>query len=247
MWLAYVFMTSVISGIFGMAGGLILMSLLVIQLAVPTAMVVHAVAQAVANLYRFFLLRRHVQWRTLGYFCAGSLFAAGVFALFSFVPDQRTVFFGLGLMPFVGLLLPKRLSLDFARPQSAALCGALVTGTQIVAGVAGPILDVFFVRTELSKVQIISTKALTSGISHLVKLAYFLPLLGAESVLDKDILHPLHPFMLGLVILNACAGTRVGIWIMGYLDDAQFKRIGRWLILAIGAYYLGRALLWRVS
>ena len=48
--LATVFATAVLSGVLGMAGGMILMAILVSTLSVAGAMIVHGVVQAVSKL-----------------------------------------------------------------------------------------------------------------------------------------------------------------------------------------------------
>ena len=57
---ATVFVTSLISGVIGMAGGMILMAVLVSLLSVPAAMVVHGAVQATANGSRAYFLRQHI-------------------------------------------------------------------------------------------------------------------------------------------------------------------------------------------
>ena len=54
--------TAFISGIFGMAGGLILMAVLTALVSVAMAMVIHGTLQMVANGYRAFLLRDAMVW-----------------------------------------------------------------------------------------------------------------------------------------------------------------------------------------
>ena len=61
--LVTVLVTAFISGIFGMAGGLILMGVLAAMLPVATAMVVHGAVQMVSNGYRAFLWRQYIHWR----------------------------------------------------------------------------------------------------------------------------------------------------------------------------------------
>jgi uncharacterized membrane protein YfcA len=61
--LVTVLVTAFISGIFGMAGGLILMGVLAAMLPVATAMVVHGAVQMVSNGYRAFLWRQYIDWR----------------------------------------------------------------------------------------------------------------------------------------------------------------------------------------
>jgi uncharacterized membrane protein YfcA len=54
--------TSFISGIFGMAGGMLLIGFLLMMLPVPVAMVFHGVIQIAANGWRSYLWRRHINW-----------------------------------------------------------------------------------------------------------------------------------------------------------------------------------------
>ena len=49
----------------------------------------------------------------------------------------------------------------------------------LTAGVAGPLLDIFFVRTALTRHAIVATKAATQVFSHLMKImVYGAPLLA---------------------------------------------------------------------
>src|SRR5262249_60593373 len=63
--------TSFLSGIFGMAGGLILVGVLLALLPVPEAMALHAVTQIASNGWRGLLWWRHVRWRVAGAFLFG--------------------------------------------------------------------------------------------------------------------------------------------------------------------------------
>jgi hypothetical protein len=55
--------TAFLSGIFGMAGGLILIGVLLVLLPLPDAMALHAVTQMASNGWRGLLWWRHVRWR----------------------------------------------------------------------------------------------------------------------------------------------------------------------------------------
>ena len=55
------FVTATLSGVFGMAGGLILMGGLALVLPVSAAFVTHGMLQLVANGWRAVLHRRHVR------------------------------------------------------------------------------------------------------------------------------------------------------------------------------------------
>ena len=67
--------TSFLSGIFGMAGGMILIGVLLALMPLPQAMVLHAVTQMASNGWRGALWWRYVMWRPVAYFLAGCLLA----------------------------------------------------------------------------------------------------------------------------------------------------------------------------
>ena len=74
--LATAFATSVLSGVFGMAGGLVLMGALALVLPVSAALVTHGLIQMVANGWRAILHRQHLQWRIVGLYALGSAAAS---------------------------------------------------------------------------------------------------------------------------------------------------------------------------
>ncbi len=57
--------TSFLSGIFGMAGGMILIGVLLALLPLPEAMMLHGVTQMASNGWRGLLWWRHVHWRAV--------------------------------------------------------------------------------------------------------------------------------------------------------------------------------------
>ena len=70
--LASVLATSVLSGVLGMAGGIILMAILIAVMSVSGAMVVHGIVQGTANGSRAFFLRGHIVWRVMPFYVAGA-------------------------------------------------------------------------------------------------------------------------------------------------------------------------------
>ena len=66
-----VFFTSMLSGVFGMAGGLVLLWFLLVVFPASTAMAVHGVIQLTANASRAWLSRRFIVWRNCGTHGAG--------------------------------------------------------------------------------------------------------------------------------------------------------------------------------
>src|SRR5919202_3161120 len=118
-----VFATSFLSGIFGIAGGLILMGALLLFVPVTSAMVLHGTTQMAANGARAFLWRAHSDYRIFARYLIGGAAAFALFASFRFVPDRALVLVALGLMPFVGLLLPESFAPRADRPFGSEACG----------------------------------------------------------------------------------------------------------------------------
>ena len=132
--------SSFVSGIFGMAGGMILLGALL----VAPAMVLLSAIQTVANGWRAVLWLRYVDWGIVWRFLIGSSIAFLLMRSLELLPSKATVYLTLGLLPFAADLLPKRVSLDITRPGVADAAGAMILLLQLFAGAAGHILDVFF-------------------------------------------------------------------------------------------------------
>lgn len=230
------FVTATLSGVFGMAGGLVLMGALAFVLPVQAAFVSHGILQLVANGWRAILHRKHVRWDIVGWYALASLLAGLIVAGLSFAPSKPLLFLLLGLVPFLTWLPQSWIRLDAARPTQAFLSGLSVTGLNLTAGVAGPLLDIFFVRTELSRHAIVATKAATQVFAHLAKiLVYGAPLLAGTAVG----MPPLWVFAIAIPL--SMAGTWVGGQILDRMTDVNFKRWTRWIVTAVGVSYLVRA------
>ena len=83
--------TALISGLFGMAGGMIFLGVITSFLGVSEAMVVHGAVQGLSNSYRAFLLRSNIRWDILGFQALGALPAILCFVLISFIPSKAFV------------------------------------------------------------------------------------------------------------------------------------------------------------
>ncbi|MDB5472661.1 MAG: hypothetical protein JWR84_4221 [Caulobacter sp.] len=228
-----------LTGVFGLAGGLVLMGALALVLPVSGAFVTHGVMQIVANGSRAILHRKHLNWRIIGLYAVGALVAGIIVTLVSYSPSKGLLFLMLGLCPILVWLPRGWLSLDAAKGPQAVTAGLLVTSLNLVAGVAGPLLDIFFVRTQMTRHQIVATKAGTQVFSHLAKVVVFgAPLLkiGGAGV------PPWWVFVLAAPL--SIGGTIVGGKILDRLTDVSFLKWTRWIVTGVGAIYLYQA--WRL-
>lgn len=223
------FATAVLSATLGMAGGLVLMGAFAALLPVPDAMVMHGLTQLVANGGRALTLRTHVDRPALVAYAGGALAAAFLARLVAIAPPVWVVYLGLGLVPFVALALPRSRWLDAGTPFGAGTAGLLVVGTQSLFGVAGPLLDTFFQSGRLDRFGVVATKAATQALSHVLKVALFLPLVAAS----ERLFAPAVACMAAAVL-----GTQVGTRLLARLPEADFRLWTRRVVLLLGAGYL---------
>jgi len=225
--------TSFVSGIFGMAGGMLLMGLLLAVMPVTVAMALHAITQMASNGWRAALWRAHVRWPIVAWFAAGSFAAAAAFAALAAPPTKGIALLILGLTPFIGLALPTRLRLNVARPFQGFVCGGVCMTLQLIAGVSGPILDVFFVQSGLDRRGIVATKAAVQTLGHALRLVYFGSLLMSAR-------GELSPLVAAMAIVLAVLGTQGSRRVLERISDTQFLQWSRRLIFALSIAYLGQ-------
>ena len=232
------FLTSALSSVFGMLGGLLLMAVLIEWFSVPQAFVLHGLFQLTANGYRAWLNRADILWLPVRYFLFGVGALLLVLGFLTFSPDRAWVLIALGLVPFAASAIPDGWQLKISRPSHAGLAGVVVGGVNVVAGVAGPLLDVFFQQSELNRKQVVATKAVLQSFGHVAKVGYFLWLAGFVAV---DAL----PSM-GLLVAGIAAsvlGTAAGKQVLDRLTDDFFFRWTQRILWSIGALLLARGLM----
>lgn len=225
--------TSVLSGILGMGGGIILMGILTMTMPVAGAMVLHGATQLTANGSRAAMLWKDVQGQVVLPYMVGAVISLGLFALVSAAPPKYAVYLALGSFPFLARVLPKSWALDITKPWHAGAAGVIVMALQLLAGASGPALDVFFLNGKLSRHAVVATKATTQALSHAMKLVAYAPLASGLAGAGTA-----PPWLLVAAALTALAGTYAGRRLLDRMSDATFRRASTVLVLGIGAVYL---------
>ncbi|HEY6258231.1 MAG TPA: sulfite exporter TauE/SafE family protein [Xanthobacteraceae bacterium] len=229
--------TSFVSGVFGMAGGMILLGVLLNYFDVAAGMIFFSIIQLFANGWRALQWRRYVLWPIFFAYVAGAAIAFALMFAISFVPDKAIVYLTLGLMPFAAELLPARLRPNIEWRGVPFVTGMLTTVIQVLAGVGGLFLDIFFQKSMLDRKTTNATKAVVQSLSHVVRAVYF----GSVSGIGEVPLWAAVP-----AVLLAIAGTALAPFVLERMTDHGFRRSTRWVIFAVSAVYLVRAavLLW---
>src|SRR6202167_3978154 len=87
-----VLLSSFISGVFGMAGGMILLGVLLNYFDVPSAMILFSIIQLCANGWGAFQWRHYVRWPIFYKYLAGAVIAFAIMYSIKFVPDKKMVY-----------------------------------------------------------------------------------------------------------------------------------------------------------
>lgn len=222
--------TALLSGVFGMAGGMILIGVLLVLLPVPDAMALHAVTQMASNGWRAALWVRFVQWRIIAPYALGCAAALLLWAVLDFVPDRAVAMLGLGLSPFAVRLLPPGFQPDAERPRDGGIYGFTCMSLMVLTGVAGPLLDSFFLGGRLERRQIVATKAVCQVMGHALKLLYFGGLVAQAGGVD--------PVVAGGAILASMLGTTLARRLLEAMTDTQYRLWANRIIVAIAAFYV---------
>ena len=228
------FMTSFISGLFAVAGGTILMGVYSYLLPISMAMILHGVAQAFSNGFRSWFFREYICWGLIPGYIFGALCAAGLLFWIYFIPDKTFVFLFLGSISILATSLPNVPFFQIDRPYMSIVCGFFIAVTQLMCGVSGPMLDLFFIDTKLDRYEVVATKSFTQMLSHLIKLLYYSSFLGL-SIQDE---FTLPYWILPSIILATFLGAKPGKYLLQYINEEQFRRITRHLIMLLGIFYV---------
>jgi len=232
--------TSFISGILGMAGGMILMGVLLAVVPLPVAMMLHGITQLASNGWRALMWRKEVDWRVFRGYMYGAIAMTVVFAVVKLVVSKPIALIAMGLTPFVTLALPEKLHLNVERKGHATACGIICTTLSLTSGVSGPILDVFFVRSKMGRHGVIATKAMTQSLSHVLKIVYFGAFLAVEG-------GNVHPVLAAMMVALAFIGTSLSKHVVARMDDQSFRMWTRWTVMTLGVFYLASGVLMLVG
>ena len=231
------FATAFLSSIFGMLGGLILMGILVSLIQVGPAMILHGLIQMTSNGYRAWLNQKDINWKIIGTLFLGNIIAMATLFFIAFVPDRITVLFALGILPYIAWAMPNNLAFDVTKTQIGILAGMVVVGTNLLAGVGGPLLDVFFQRVEMTRHQVVATKAVAQFLGHVSKVIFF----GGLAVTSSAENWPVFWLLITAMIVSVI-GTTLGKKVLDRINDKTFFSWTQRIMLTVGAVMIARAI-----
>jgi len=229
--------SSFISGVFGMAGGMVLLGVLLVYFDVATGMILFSIIQLAANGWRALHWRQYVRWPIFWWYVVGGTAAFALMRWIAYVPDKAVVYILLGLMPFMVEVLPGRMQPSIEWKHIPLLTGFFTTIVQFMAGVGGLFFDLFFQKSSLDRKTTNATKAITQTYSHILRAGYFGSLAGFGD---------LHMQVWGPAVLLALVGAIAAPFVLERMTDAGFRRWTKVIVFTLAVVYLvrGGMLLW---
>jgi len=215
-------LTSMVSAILGMAGGVMLLAVMLCFLTHADSIPTHAAVQIASNGTRVMAFARNVDWRALRRFLIGAVPGAGVGMLLLWAlgqPEQSEPYLKtiIGAFILLATFLPKPKGdgahrerwFDFPAIGLAAGVAALTVGA------IGPLIAPIFARRGFVKERLIATKAICQLCIHTLKIPAFLLVRD----LDVSRLGTLAVVMICMVI----PGTLLGKRMVKPISERNFK------------------------
>lgn len=231
---ASAFFTSIISATVGMAGGTVLLSILLLFFNAATAIPIHAANQFVSNFRRCWLLRTSIRWEFFAPYAVGALigntFSAWLLKTTITLSHAPLL---IALMILYTVFKPKRLPTFTPHRIGFFVVGLILGFLGMFLGATGLILGTCFVRDDMTKEEVMATQGVIQTYSHFLKVLGFL-WIGFNF---KPWLVPLACMSLAAII-----GTTFGVSIVRKMSQRLFNILFRG-VLVISAIQL----LWKWS
>ncbi len=223
------FGTAILSAIIGMAGGIVLLSVMLLFLEPLDAIPIHGAVQLISNGSRTWIQRVHVE-RSIVWRYALPLLPAAVLGLWiaqALDPPVTRALIGIFVLLATwapGLLLLGTHPEASDRNRRFVVLGAVVGVINMTIGATGPLIAPFFLNLGLTRQAMVGTKAACQALGHLAKIAVF----GTAGFAFVAYAGP-------LVLLAAAvvAGTWVGSQILGRVSETLFVRLYKTVLTLI--------------
>tara|TARA_Y100001936_G_scaffold176679_1_gene173305 strand:+ start:510 stop:1274 length:765 start_codon:yes stop_codon:yes gene_type:complete len=222
------FITSSISAVLGMGGGIILLGIMAVIIPEGYKVIaLHGMVQLFSNTTRTYVFRKYVKTQLIKQFFNGALigisFSVGIIITLIYYFDVQSAneIKVEVLKPFIGLFIVWNLFLK--GPKKAKIVKSfvpvgLVAGlSSIFVGAVGPLIAPFFLVKSFNKEHIIANKAAAQIITHLSKIPLFIYFFNMDYTAELKILIPL--------ILAVYIGTSFGKKILYFLPELFFKKL----------------------
>ncbi|QUM76250.1 sulfite exporter TauE/SafE family protein [Moritella sp. 24] len=166
------FLTSVVAGVLGFGGGMLLIAILPLYLHPSTVIPIHGITQLASNSSRMLFSIQDVQWSLLPQFLIGSFVGITLFGFL--LVNMPNTYIPIAIGTYILLnLWNARFSTAIKKYESYYIIGLVQTGLGIIVGATGPIATSVLTKQLSCKNQIIATSSMFMSISHIAKIIVF--------------------------------------------------------------------------
>ena len=170
------FFTSTISGVLGMAGGIMLMAIMALFIPAQNILIpVHGVAQLGSNFSRTLFSFKTVKWGIVAPFAIGAVIGGTIGGNVDIVLDEGLFRLILGGFILFFTWAPKLKSMpEIAnRATRFGVLGSIASFLALIIGATGPLIAPFYLRENLKKEELVATKAGCQVFVHSAKLIVY--------------------------------------------------------------------------
>lgn len=228
-----VFATAALSAVVGMGGGVTLLALMAVLLPPPVVIPLHGVVQLVSNGTRALVYLPHVHRKIFAFYIIPA--TLGVFAGAQLYVGSPLPWF----RPAIGVFILLYLVTAIWKPSAVRMpiwgFGVLgaVTGTAAsLVGATGPMLAPFFLRDDMTKEEVVATKASVQLVTHFAKVPAFFAMGFAYGAWALELLP-----LCGAAVLGTVAGKRL----LSRIDAVLFRRLFMAALFAIALHLISEA------
>ena len=222
-------LTSILSAVVGMAGGITLLAVMLLFLPPLVAIPLHGVVQLVSNGSRTFVQRSHLRWDIIWRY--GLLLLPMGFAGLALARSlpPAAVRAAIGVFVLVATWAPGVLLLgthpEQANPSRRFIAlGGVVGLLNVTLGATGPLIAPFFLNLGLSRFALIGTKAACQAMGHLAKLVVF----GVTGFAYGGWI-----FVLAILSAAVVTGTWIGSRLLERVDERWFVLLYKTVLTGI--------------
>jgi uncharacterized membrane protein YfcA len=223
-------LTSALSAVVGMGGGIALLAAMASLLPAPVVVPLHGVIQLFSNGTRALVMFQHIHRKVFALYMlpsiAGVLLGARLYVgneLPWFRPAVGVFILGylvtLRFQPHVG-----RFPLGWYAP-----LGFVVGAFAALIGATGPLIAPFFLRDDLGPREIVATKAAIQITTHAAKIPAFL---------FAGFAYREHAGLLTPLVVTAVVGTLAGGKVLERLSPVAFRRLFATVLVAVALHLI---------
>ena len=226
------FLTSTFTGIFGVGGGVLLLSFMPGLIPAAAIIPVHGFVQLFSNSTRVMFSWRSVRYELVWSYLVGGIFGAWLGSRVIWSINAQYIPAIVGGFILLTVWMPKKIFSYMSGHYYSF--GFLSTFISSIAGASGPIAGAFLSRENLERDSLVTTVASFMTVSHILKLLAF----GLLGFAFSDYLE-----LMLLMSVSVAMGSFAGTHIRKYVPNVSFKKLFRWLItvLAFRMIYLAIA------